>query len=569
MAAERRWWAGLVAVSSLSAPVVAGVLGVLCSGLQTRTTKIILGGAGTTVILVGFILAVVALVAGLRQDRKGIAGLAAAGVGINGLLLLGFVILIPVLARVAFLRNAGYTLEQMQAMPRVIPGSREILDEAIGFRMEIPRGFVDNPAPLPPHMLYSFLQADANGPRLCVNVERLGGHIAKGPLTPEFYAGLRHNIPPDAQIEQTVVSWKTHQLDAIRTQYSMGGRLICAWCVQVPLAREAIQLAVGGPADAREEYRRLLDQLLTGIVGISNWDPPSVWMASGVSLRPGPRAGRAAELAPPVKPSPDPVAGPPAAPPAESAVAAGHSEIRTFAGDVPEIPNRNARLNYEFDLSQEPVLIHVPANYDGSTPFGLIVFLPGDGPFTTAPRGWDKVLEQRQLLFVSPQKALNSRDWDRRCALAVVCTLKMRELYQIDPQRTYIAGYSGGARMASRLAYYHPDLFSGTIQSCGSDFHRPVPAVKVPPSERNPRSPYGLLDATAGEIKAARKKVRFVLITGPRDFRYENLLDIYAGGFAKEDFQAKLIDDPWMSHQTCGPATLSEALDFIEQGKTR
>ena len=548
---------------------MASVFGVLCSGLQTRATRIILGGVGTMVILAGLVVAIVTLVACLRQGRKGLAGLAAAGLGINGVLLLGFVILIPALGRVAHKRNAGYTLAQMQAMPRVIPGSREILNEAIGFRMEIPRGFLDNPAPAPPHVLYSFLYADPNGSRLCVNVERLGGHIAKGPLTPEFYAGLRHNIPPDAKIEQAVVSWKTHQLDAIRMQYSMGGRLICTWCVQVPLAREAIQIGVGGLADASEEYRRLLDQLLTGLAGISNWDPPSVWMASGVSLRPGPRASHAAEPAPSVKPSPDLPAGPPAAPPAESALAAGRSEIRTFVGDVPKIPGRNSRLNYEFELSKEPVLIHVPANYDGSTPFGLIVFLPGDGPFTTAPRGWAKILEQRHLLFVSPQKALNSRDWDRRCALAVVCALKMRELYQIDPQRTYIAGYSGGARMASRLGYYHPDLFSGTIQSCGSDFHRPVPAVKVPPSERNPRSPYGLLDATAGEVKAARKKVHFVIITGPRDFRYGNLLDIYAGGFAKDDFQAKLIDDPWMTHETCGPTTLSEALDFIEQGKAQ
>ena len=58
------------------------------------------------------------------------------------------------------------------------------------------------------------------------------------------------------------------------------------------------------------------------------------------------------------------------------------------------------------------------------------------------------------------------------------------------------------------------------------------------------------------------------LITGPGDFRYGHFLDIYAGGFAKDGFRAKLIDDPWMAHVTCGPVALCQALDFIEQGRT-
>jgi len=56
------------------------------------------------------------------------------------------------------------------------------------------------------------------------------------------------------------------------------------------------------------------------------------------------------------------------------------------------------------------------------------------------------------------------------------------------------------------------------------------------------------------------------LITGPGDFRYGHLLDICAGDLAKDGFQAKLIDDPWMAHETCGPAAFCQAVDFIEQG---
>jgi hypothetical protein len=111
------------------------------------------------------------------------------------------------------------------------------------------------------------------------------------------------------------------------------------------------------------------------------------------------------------------------------------------------------------------------------------------------------------------------------------------------------------------------DEFAGTIQSCGSDFHRPVPAVKAIPLDRDRQSPYGLLNATPAEIKSARRKVRFVIITGPGDFRYGHLWDIYEGGLLIDGFQARLLDDPLMGHVTSGPNTLRQALDFIEQGR--
>ena len=319
MAEGQRSWTGPAALGSVVAPVSAGGLALLCSGWQPGPTKIILGGAATALISVGAVLAITAFVGSLRQSRNASLCIAGAGLGLNSLLLLGLITLVPVVGSV---QNAGYTVEQMRAMPRVIPGSRMILNEDLGFRVEIPGGFMDNRAPQPPRMLYSFLHADANGVDLCVSIERLGGRVAKGPLGPEFYEGLRRSVPPDAQIEQAAVFWRTHQLDAFRVQYSMGGRVLSAWTVQVPLAREAIQIGVGGRPEASEESRKLLEQLLTGLEGISNWDSPAARMAS-LSLRPGPRASRAAEPA-------EPTAGP-----GEAAVTPGHSELRSFPGVVP------------------------------------------------------------------------------------------------------------------------------------------------------------------------------------------------------------------------------------------
>jgi hypothetical protein len=334
--------------------------------------KMVLGGAGTAVVLAGFILAIVALAGSLKQGQKRGKGLAIAGLGINGVLLLLPVLLLPALMRVARAQNAGYTVEEMMAMPQVIPGSRVILNEPLGFRIEIPGEFVDNPQPKSPRMLYSFLYVDMKGTATCINIERLGGWIRQETVGSEFYAGLRSQLPPDAQIERAPVSWKTHQLDAFGTQFSMGGRTLCAWVVQVPLSREAIQVGVGGPVESGEECHQLLNQLLAGLEGRSNWDPSSAPMTRTMSSWSGPRVSHAAASVSPVLPAAPAVPATPAPVAAAPIVAAGHSDIRTLPGAAPKIPERNSKLIYEFDLSLEPVLIHVPASYDGSMPFGLI-----------------------------------------------------------------------------------------------------------------------------------------------------------------------------------------------------
>jgi hypothetical protein len=283
---QRESWVRWAALCGVGAPAAACVFGLVSSGAPTRVMKMVLAGAGTAVILAGFVLALLALVGSLRQGRKGGKGLAVAGLAVNGAILLGAVALIPTLTRLARVWNAGYSVREMMDMPQVIPGSRVILNEPLGFRIEIPIEFVDNPQPPPPRMLYSFLWAGTKGTVMCINIERLGGRLRQESLGSEFCAGMRSQLPPDARIEQASVSWKTYQLDAFGSQFSVDGRALCVWAVQVPLAREAIQIGVGGPMESGEECHRLLNQLLTGLAGRSNWDPPFAPATQALSSEP-------------------------------------------------------------------------------------------------------------------------------------------------------------------------------------------------------------------------------------------------------------------------------------------
>jgi hypothetical protein len=238
--------------------------------------------------------------------------------------------------------------------------------------------------------------------------------------------------------------------------------------------------------------------------------------------------------------------------------------IQVFSPPSTEVPNKNSRIDYELNLEDQTFFVHIPANYDGSKAFGLIVYIPA-ADRGALPHGWEPILEQRNMLFVRPQKAINSMATEKRLGLGVIAATKMQEDYRIDPKRVYAAGTSGGARMASMLGFYQSDLFRGTVQSCGSNFPRPVLRVRGVIQDRDNGEEYGIMAASDAEYESAKIHVRFVIITGPADFRYENLHDLYDGGYKKHGFSALLIDDPVMTHEPCSGESLRTALDFIEK----
>jgi hypothetical protein len=238
--------------------------------------------------------------------------------------------------------------------------------------------------------------------------------------------------------------------------------------------------------------------------------------------------------------------------------------IIAFGGSALAPTRRNPQVAYGLDSSVERFFVHVPEDYTGETQYGLIVFTDADSDSRQLPDGWQAVLDHRKFLYIAAQGAGNDQYSNRRLGLAVLGALEMMKHYRIDPSRVYAAGFSGGARMAGMLGFYQADVFHGTIQNCGADFYRPVPTQAATSAPDTAGNPYGLFDATADEIAGARS-VRFALITGSRDFRHGNILDIFNGGFAAEGFKAKLFDVPGMPHDTADAQTLSAALDFIEQ----
>ena len=120
------------------------------------------------------------------------------------------------------------------------------------------------------------------------------------------------------------------------------------------------------------------------------------------------------------------------------------------------------------DLSQEKFVVFVPSQKPAGG-YALMVFIP---PWENAemPPRWAPILDQYGVILVSMAKSGNAADTaNRRVPLAVLAAQNIIKRYPVDASRIYVAGLSGGSKVAMRVALAYPDLFRGAVLNAGSD----------------------------------------------------------------------------------------------------
>jgi dienelactone hydrolase len=171
-----------------------------------------------------------------------------------------------------------------------------------------------------------------------------------------------------------------------------------------------------------------------------------------------------------------------------------------------------------YDLSEETFEVYVPSAYRpaerGGSGWGLVVWVSptSSGGIEDAAR--QAVLGEERLLWVGANGAGNPRFTWNRVGLALDAAHAMAALYDLDPERIYAAGYSGGGRIASALGMLFPEVFRGALSLFGASFYRPVPVPDRPGSSWPPPFP----EPAADGLRTLRQEGRFVLVTGERDF---------------------------------------------------
>jgi pimeloyl-ACP methyl ester carboxylesterase len=201
------------------------------------------------------------------------------------------------------------------------------------------------------------------------------------------------------------------------------------------------------------------------------------------------------------------------------------------------------------DLSQERFTVYVPA-HPPARGYGLLVFVP---PWENAmlPRGWATILDRRGVIFVSAANSGNAANiLDRRDPLALLGAHNIMQRFRVDPERIYVGGYSGGSRVALRLALGFPDLFRGAFLNAGSD---PIgdAQVPLPPPELFARF---------------QEMTRIVYISGKDD-----AVNVDKDAASTQSMLEWCVFDwyaersPWTGHEVAGPTVLDRALDMLDK----
>ena len=152
------------------------------------------------------------------------------------------------------------------------------------------------------------------------------------------------------------------------------------------------------------------------------------------------------------------------------------------------------------DLAREKFDVYVPHGAPPTEGYGLVVFIaPWAAP--TQPRRWRAALDDHGLIFVSPRDAGNDRSvLDRRLPLALLAYENVRARFRLDASRIYVAGFSGGSRVAETAALAYPDVFRGALLNAGADPIDGQNGIYKPPVELFRRFQHSRLVYVTGEL---------------------------------------------------------------------
>jgi poly(3-hydroxybutyrate) depolymerase len=171
---------------------------------------------------------------------------------------------------------------------------------------------------------------------------------------------------------------------------------------------------------------------------------------------------------------------------------------------------------------------------------GVLVYIsPTDSG--ELPADWVGVMDREHLLYVAADGFGNSRPTAERVLAALAADRLARQMGAKDTRR-FIAGMSGGGRVASQVITHFPEVFAGAICIVGADYFMPQDESQ----------------------RAAVASRRLVLLTGSRDFNQREI-QLVARRYQQAGISRLLLMDlPQFAHQLPDATQLAQALAFLD-----
>jgi len=198
----------------------------------------------------------------------------------------------------------------------------------------------------------------------------------------------------------------------------------------------------------------------------------------------------------------------------------------------------------DYDSTQQRYELFIPPKLDARKPAPLILFVSP----AAQPVGWrefEQVCRSTGIVFACPFGAGNECPAKNRIRIVLDVLDDVRRKVEIDPDRTYIGGLSGGGRVACMIAYALPELFGGVIPVCGAERLREEPWLR----------------------HRAIDRLSVALITGEKDFNRSEMEKWQGPLLAGMGVRTKTWMVPNLGHAIPhNTSTLREAYRWLEEG---
>jgi hypothetical protein len=200
-------------------------------------------------------------------------------------------------------------------------------------------------------------------------------------------------------------------------------------------------------------------------------------------------------------------------------------------------------LPADYDSPQQAYELYVPPTYNAKQSYPLLVFIsPGAEPLGW--KHWETVCKQHGIIFAGAYGAGNDCPGKQRVRIVLDVLDDVRRRVKIDPDRTYLAGFSGGGRIACAIAFALPEFFGGVAPICAGGDLREEPWLR-----------HRLID-----------RLSVAYVTGEGDFN-RGEVERYRGPMFKViGVRTRVWVVPKMGHSVPSGAPLLEAYRWLEGG---
>lgn len=197
----------------------------------------------------------------------------------------------------------------------------------------------------------------------------------------------------------------------------------------------------------------------------------------------------------------------------------------------------------DYDSTKQTYELFVPKGFDARKPQAAILFIsPGEKPMGHA--SWQQACQELGVILAGPHAAGNDCPMQRRVRIVMDVLDDLRRKFKIDPDRTYLAGFSGGGRVACAIGFALPEYFGGVIPICAG----------------------GELREESWLRQRVIDRLSVALLTGENDFNRGEVERWRQPMLADLGLRARAWTCPKLGHAVPGGKGLVEVFRWLEEG---